>query len=59
VVVLRVVAKGGLHRSRPVDEEMAVVEEGGRRRARVGAPVVNLPRGWEHLLGGDVGLKGR
>jgi hypothetical protein len=35
---------------------LAVVEEGGRCRARAGAPVVDLPRGWEHLLGGDAEL---
>jgi hypothetical protein len=36
-----------------------MAEEGGRQRARAGAPVVDLPQGWEHLLGGDVGLMGR
>jgi hypothetical protein len=36
-----------------------VVEEGGRRGAHAGAPVVDLPQGWEHLLGGDAGLTGR
>jgi hypothetical protein len=35
-----------------------VVEEGRRHRARAGAPVVDLPRGWEHLLDGDAGLTG-
>jgi hypothetical protein len=36
-----------------------MVEEGGRCGARAGALVVDSPRGWEHLLGGDAGLTGR
>jgi hypothetical protein len=35
-----------------------MVEEGRRCGARAGAPVVDLPWGWEHLLGGDAKLTG-
>jgi hypothetical protein len=50
--------RSGLSQSRPVEEQLAVLEEGGRRGAHASVPVVDFPRGWEHLLGGDAGLTG-
>jgi hypothetical protein len=57
-VVLREVAKGGLSRSQPVDEELVVAKEGRRRRARAGTPVVDFRRGWSTCSAATRGSQG-